>query len=167
SGATKKKRNNLPCESCRAVKKRCAVEPNTETCDRCTHEGKTCTFSFKEHGNTLSWPLIVDPPQSGPQFGNVASGTNDLDTTDYSQGSLHGGAGATGGGSVDHAMYMNYGDGSYAPMPGAGQVPPTQNISDWDLIMRMDPEYEGDGYQYRSYIEPSGSYPYQYLPPPE
>ncbi|TYJ52919.1 hypothetical protein B9479_006466 [Cryptococcus floricola] len=189
SGATKKTRNTRACESCRAAKRQC-LPTTTGTCERCTHQRKTCTFSSKEHGNARKWPStggpIVDPPQSGPQVRNVELGTYGLVTNDDSQanpqgfaqnnpmpppidysryGSIHGGAGATGGGSVDPAMYMNDGDGSYAPMPGAGDVPSAED--DFALIMRMDPEYRGDGYQYRSYGGHSSSHAYQYLPPPE
>ncbi|ODO08920.1 hypothetical protein L198_00659 [Cryptococcus wingfieldii CBS 7118] len=122
---------------------------------------------------------------SGRQVGDVEWGTYDIDTTDYSQeaedpqgfaqnnlmlppidynqyGSLYGGAGATGSGSVDPAMYMNFGDGSYAPMPGAGEEPPTQ--AEWDAIMSMNPGQGGGGYQNNS--DEGSSRSHEYPPPP-
>ncbi|TYJ52925.1 hypothetical protein B9479_006472 [Cryptococcus floricola] len=135
-----------------------------------------------EHGSSQSSTVrgdrIGDPPQSGRQVGSVALGTYDIVTTDYSQantqgfaqnnpmlppanynqyGAIHGGAAATGGGNVDPALYMSFGDGSYAPPTQAG----------WDANMSTNPDQGGGGYQNNSYGGASSGYAYQYLPPPE
>ncbi|ODN79916.1 hypothetical protein L202_03805 [Cryptococcus amylolentus CBS 6039] len=122
----------------------------------------------------------------GRRPGYVVLGTYDIGTTDYSQenpqslaqnnpmrppiddnqyGTLHGGTGATGGRSVYPAMYMNFNDGSYAPMPAAGEESPTQ--AERDAIMSMNPGQGGGGYQNKSHEVSSRSHEYQYPPPPE